>query len=304
MKSLVNYFLILLPGAVWGGSFVVTRLILPYLPPFSISFSRSLISAVFMLIMLRIAGGRLPRTLKEWLPMIGLAVLNTSAFLMTAWGQIYISSGLTTILAATIPLFTIVVAHFYTSDDKMHVMRVLGILMGLFGVVILVGNEALQSLGTAVFAQLAIVMASFLYGMSGNFARTVLNHESAELNPNQAHLKVMTMQFSASCILVLPLSLFFDRPWELEVPLKVLGYLAFLGIGVTTFASMVYYYLIQSLGSSLASMTMYIIPISGMALGVFFLGEVIIWTMPVALVLILGGVFVSNRRTIPKVAPT
>lgn len=295
MKNIINYLLILLPGSVWGASFIVTRLILPYLPPLTIGVIRSCISAVFLLLVLRFLGGTLPRNWRSWQPILVLSVCNMTAFVLTAWGQLYIAGGLTTILAATIPFFTIVVAHFYTDDDKINVMRGAGILLGLIGVVILVGVEALTEIGQGVVGQLAILLASFLYGVGGVYARPVLAQHTRGNAGWVSRLRVLTMQFVLSAIYVLPLSLLIDQPWNLTVPFEVWGYLLFLGIGVTSLATFVFYYLIQAMGSTIASMTMYMIPISGVALGVLVLGEVISWTMPIALVFILGGVFVINR---------
>ena len=301
MKNYLNYFLILVPGFVWGGSFILTRLILPFLPPFSLTLGRSLIAGTFLLLVLTALGGRVHRDWREWLPIIGLTLCNTSAFLLTAWGQLYIPGGLTTILAATIPFFTIIVAHFVTEDDRINAHRAVGILMGLFGVVLLVGFGALSNMNRGLAGQLAILAASFLYGIAGIYTRPVLARQPTKNgSPWIPRVRVMAMQRIVSFVILLPIALLTDRTWTLEVPAFVFGYLAMMGIGVTVFATMIYYYLIENLGSTLASMTMYIIPVSGVALGVLVLGEVVTPTMPIAAALILGGVFVANR---PKREP-
>ena len=295
MTNIANYLLILLPGTVWGASFIVTRLILPYLPPFTIAVVRSAISAVFLFVTLTYLGGKLPRERREWGHVLILSLANMSAFVLTAWGQLYISGGLTTILAATIPFFTIIVAHATTDDDKINLAKSIGIVMGLIGVVILVGVEALQGISQGLIGQLAVLVASFLYGVGGVYARPVMARQPKSDSAWIPRLRVLTMQFIMSSLYVLPFSLLLDQPWTLTVPPEVFGYLLFLGIGVTSLATFVYYYLIQAMGATISSMTMYMIPISGVILGVLILGEQISWTMPIALVLILGGVFVINR---------
>ena len=263
MSNLLSYLLILVPGAVWGASFIATRLILPYLNPFSIAFIRSAISAIFLLILLTLMGSHVHRDRREWASVFILSACNITAFTLTAWGQLYISGGLATILAATIPFFTVIVAHYFTADDKINGARVLGIAMGLCGVVVLVGAEALTEVGSGLWGQLAILTASLLYGISGIYARPVLARQPKESSPWTPRIRILTMQFIMSASFMLPFMLIFDRPWTEDVPLRIFGYLVFLGIGVTSGATMVYYYLIQTHGSTLASMTMYVIPISG-----------------------------------------
>ena len=305
MKNYINFLLILVPGTVWGASFVVTNAALDYFQPFTLGLGRWSISAIFLAILLYYLGGRLPETRAEWVDIIKLAVLNMSGFLLTAWGQLTISSGLTTILAATIPFFTLVVAHFATDDDKINLFRTVGIGLGLIGVVILIGVNALNDLGDQLLAQLAILLAAALYGMGGVYARGVLDRQAQGSTSSWIpRIRVITVSQICSVLIVLPLTLLIDRPWERTVPFFAYGYLLALGIGVTTFAILIFYYLVQTVGSSTASMTMYITPVSGVVLGVLLLGEVITPSMPIAALFILGGVFIVTRPRRPLPAAT
>ena len=301
MKKYLSYFIILVPGFVWGGSFILTRLILPFLPPFSLTLIRNAFSLCFLLTLLTYLGGRVHRDWREWLPIIGLAICNTSGFLLTAWGQLFIPGGLTTILAATIPFFTIIIAHFVSDDDKVTPTRATGIVIGLIGVVILVGADALSDMNRGVVGQLAILTAALLYGLGSVYTRPILARQPTDDGSTWLpRVRVMAMQTMTSVTILTPIALISDRTWTLDVPPYVFGYLVMMGVGVTAFATLTYYYLIESLGSSAASMTMYLIPISGVALGVLVLNEVVTPTMPIAALLILGGVFVANR---PKNTP-
>ena len=299
MSNIASYLLILVPGAVWGASFIVTRLVLPYLDPFSIAFGRSAISAVFLTAVLTLLGARLHSDRREWASIFVLSASNICAFTITAFSQQYISGGLTTILAATIPFFTVIVAHFF-GQDRINFVRVVGIGMGLLGVVVLVGGGALLEVGSTILPQLGVLLASCLYGISSVYTRPVLARQPKDASAWTTRIRVLAMQFIMSALLMLPFMLVIDQPWTRSVPPIAFGYLVFLGVGVTSCATLVYYFLIQTHGSTLASMTMYIIPVSGVALGVLLLSEVVTWTMPVAALLILGGVWVMNR---PKVTP-
>ena len=295
MTNVFQYFLILVPGAVWGASFIVTRLILPHMPPLTIGFARTLISAIFLLTILSVMGGRVHRDWREWRAIAVLSVCNTTAFVASAWGQLFITGGLATILAATIPFFTLIVAHFATDDDKINRWRSLGIAMGLIGVIILVGVGALAELGASLKGQFALLFSSLCYGFGGVLTRFLLARQPVEESSSIPRLRVMAMQFTTGMVLLTPFMLVIDRPWTLDIPVEVFGYLLFLGIGVTTFATMIFYYLTQTLGATTTSRTMYIIPISGVALGVWILGEEVTWTMPIALRFIFGGVWMISR---------
>ncbi len=295
MKNIAEYLLIMVPGAVWGASFIATNVILDYVPPFGIAMIRTAISAGFLLIVLRLLGAWPHRDWREWLWILQLSALNLTAFVLTAWAQQFISGGLATILSATISLFTVIVAHFFTDDDRINQAKLTGIILGLIGVIILVGFGVLSELGQSVIGQLGVLLAALFYGMSGVFARPVLMRQPQEDSTWVRRIRVLCMQFIMSFCLITPITFIWANPAEYEIPLHIWGYLAFLGIGVTTAATLVYYLLIETVGATRTSMTMYMIPITGVLLGVLLLGEVVTWTMPVALVFILGGVYVVNR---------
>ncbi len=296
MKNFVQYIAIMLPGAVWGASFIATSVILEYVPPFGIAMIRAWITASFLFVLLRILGAWPHRDWREWLWILQLTVINLSAYVLTAWSQQFISGGLATILSATIALFTVIVAHFLTHDDRLSRAKVLGVLLGLVGVIILVGVGTLSELGLSLKGQLGVLFASFLYGLSGVLARPVLERQPQHDSSWVRRIRVLCMQFIMSASLITPITFAITDPTSFYIPPHIWGYLLFLGMGVTLGAQLVYYYLIETVGSSRTSMTMYMIPITGVLLGVLLLDEVVTWTMPVALVFILGGVYVVNRK--------
>ncbi len=289
-------FLILVPGIIWGVSFVVTELIIPYIPPISLTLIRALISVVMLYFLMIQSGGFLPKTAKEWGPFLILGLLNQALpFSLTAWGQRYIDSGLATILISTMPLFTVLLAHFFTSDEKLNTPKTIGIILGLAGIIVLIGPEALEGIGFNFVAQLAVVVSALSYSLAAVYTRFVYPMQPKSLSMWALRLRITLAQFLGSIAMLLPLSILIDQPWQIRAPLQIWLYMLFLGIGVTMLATLVYFYLIETMGAGNASTTIYLIPVSGIILGVFVLGEIFTWQMGVSLALILAGITISSR---------
>lgn len=169
--------------------------------------------------------------------------------------------------------------------------------MGLVGVIILIGLNALNDLGNQLLPQLAILAGASCYAAGGVYATGVLARQAGDSSSGWVpRIRIITVSQLCSALIVLPLALLIDQPFANPIPLVAFGYLLALGIGTTTFAILIYYYLVQTLGASTASMTMYVTPISGVVLGVLYLGEIITPSMPIAALFILGGVYVVNRN--------
>ncbi|MEZ4664174.1 MAG: DMT family transporter, partial [Caldilineaceae bacterium] len=292
----LSRLLLLLPGIVWGASFTVVELVLPVVPPVTITLLRSVISVIMLLGMMWFAGGYLPRNAKEWAPFFLLAAINQATpFALTAWGQVYIDGGLASILLSVMPLFTALLAWWFMDDEALTFNKVVGIGLGLLGIVLLMGFDAMQTLGANVLAQLAIVGAALLYAISAVLIRRVYPLQPTGLSAWALRLRITAAQFVAAAILLLPFSLWLDAPWRLHITLDAWGYLIFLGVGVTLLATVTYFYLIEQFGAGTASTTIYLIPVAGVLSGVLILGEKLTGQMAAALVLILGGIFMANR---------
>lgn len=293
MKTL----LLLVPGIVWGLSFIVVELILPFIPPLSLTLARTLISVTMLLLLMYLAKSPMPKGWTEWRPFFILAAINQAIpFALSSWGQIYIEGGLASILLSTMPLFTMLLAFWFMEDEPLTRNKLIGVGLGLFGIVVLIGPTALGGLSSNVLAQLAVIGSALLYSIGAIYTRYVYPLQPKNLTPWALRLRIISAQFVATAIMLIPFSLLIDKPWTLRPQLTTLFYLLFLGIGVTLLASMVYFYLIEQFGAAIASTTTYLIPVSGVLAGMLFLAEKLSLTMLLALVFILTGIFVANQR--------
>jgi drug/metabolite transporter (DMT)-like permease len=266
--SLVDWSLLLALSMLWGGSFFFVGVAVKALPPLTIVLLRVAIAAIALHIVLRATRTAMPWDSKTWLAFLGMGLLNNAIpFSLIVWGQTQIASGLASILNATTPLFTVLIAHVLTADERLTKSRVAGILVGLAGVVMLIGPQALAGLGKDVAAQLAILGAAISYGFAAIFGR---RFKRMGVPP----LATATGQVTASSLLLLPIAMLVDRPWILAWPdLPVWGAIIGLALLSTALAYVVFFRILASAGAVSLSLVTFLIPVSAIVLGSAFLGE-------------------------------
>ncbi|WP_300300199.1 DMT family transporter [Ferrovibrio sp.] len=260
----------LLLGALsllWGGSFFFIGVAVRELPPFTIVASRVVLAALVLLVVLRVMNLRLPRQHGLWLAFLGMGLLNNAIpFTLIVWGQSQIPSGLASILNATTPISTALVAHAFTSDEKLTPARILGVLLGLAGVAVMLGADLLGGLGQNLPAQAACLLATVSYAFAGVFGR---RFRRMGVPP----LVTASGQLIASSLLLLPLALVIDRPWGFALPgWPVIAALVALAVFSTALAYVIFFRVMAVAGSNVNLVTL-LVPVSAILLGVLVLGE-------------------------------
>src|SRR5438270_882571 len=143
-----EWLMLLLLSILWGGSFFFAGVLIRTMPPFTIVFLRVGLAALILNALVRALGERMPVSLSVWRAFFGMGLLNNAIpFCLVVWSQSRIASGLAAILNATTPLWTVIVAHLLTSDEKMTGNRLAGVIIGFIGVVVMIGPDALAGLG-------------------------------------------------------------------------------------------------------------------------------------------------------------
>ena len=261
-----DWLLLILLSILWGASFFFVELAVDDIPPFTLALARCAVAAAFLLIYVRVSGFTLPHDAATWRALAVLAALNTLfPFTLIFWGQTHITSSLASILNATAPLFSILLAHFATTDDRMTLRRAFGVVIGFAGAVVMIGVDALRDIGVHVLAQLAIVAAAFCYASAGVYGRRFKTYP-----PSVVAASIMTI---GSCML-LPLSLAVDRPWMLPMPSgPALASMFGLGLISTGLAFLIYFRVLARAGAVNFQLVAFLIPVSAILLGVGVLGE-------------------------------
>jgi drug/metabolite transporter (DMT)-like permease len=217
-----------------------------------------------------------------------MGLFNGAApYTLITWAEIHIDSGLAAILNALMPLFTVLLAHVFTGDERLTRMKIVGIVLGFLGVVALIGPVALKGLGKDVLAQLAVMAAALCYAVAIIYGRQL-----RQITP----LVSATGQLFCAAFLTLPMILVFDHPWALSPSFISVAALTCLSLLGTALAYLLYYYLLPRIGSTNLSLVTYLIPITGVFWGSLLLGERLNWSAFLALGLILAGIAGVNNR--------
>jgi drug/metabolite transporter (DMT)-like permease len=263
-----EWTMVVILSIVWGGSFFFQGVAVKELPPLTIVFLRVALATSVLLVIMAVSGVKFPKSQKVWAAFFCMGLLNNAIpFSLIVWGQSHIGSGLASILNATTPLFTVVVAHFCTSDERINRTKIFGVIIGLLGVVIMIGSDALATLGVNVAAQIAVLAATISYAFAGVFGRCF---REMGVPP----LATATGQVFASSILLAPLVLLVDRPWSLAFPSSS-AIAAIIGLATisTAYAYVLYFRILSSAGATNLLLVTFLVPVSAILLGVLVLGE-------------------------------
>jgi drug/metabolite transporter (DMT)-like permease len=294
-----NFLLLLLLASLWGPSFLFIKVAVAEIPPFTLVLGRVGIAALFLYILLRLKRRSLPAAGRVWLNLAIVALFhNTLPFVLLSWGEQRIDSALASIINGTTPIFTILIAHLLTTDDRLSPMKVVGVALGMAGMVLLVAPALVAGVRATTLGLLAVVLVSASYGLALVYSRQKLRGLPPLVAP--------ASQMLLATLFLLPFSLFIDRPFTLAAPsLAAAGSVLALALLGTTLGFIVYYRLVQTAEASFASMVTYLAPIFGVLLGVAVLGERLSWNALVAFALILLGVMVVNGvfRELPRPGP-
>jgi len=270
--------------------------------PITLVAFRVLFGLLFGVLVIFIQRVAWPRTFKAWFPLLVLGVTNIAIpFFLISWGEQSIDSAVASILDATVPLFTILIAHYLLRDDKMTLPKVLGLVVGFAGILVLMSKDIGAS-SSSLVGQVAVIVASMFYAGSAVYVRKV-----TEDTPGI--LRSAGPLVSATGIMWLG-TLLFESPVQipqLGITWAALLFLGVLGSGV---AFVLAYYLIHEIGPTRTTMVTYLFPLGGVTLGVIFLNEQLTWQVITGAVLIVASLVIANwepkrrelneRRQIPS----
>jgi drug/metabolite transporter (DMT)-like permease len=266
-----QWAILLLLSILWGGSFYFIAVALTALPPLTVVTLRVGLATLALLGVMMVMGIKIP-TGSVWRVYLVLGFINIAApFSLIVWGQTHIPSGLASILNAATPLFGVVIAHIFTSDEKMTPGRAAGVVIGFTGVAIMVGPEALAGLGTDVLAQLAVLGAGIFYALGTVYARLKLKPYG--INP----IASAAGQVAGGTVFMVPFALVVEQPWTLAMPgLGAWAAVLALALASTALAYIFYFKLLEDTGAANILLVTFLIPVTSILLGVGLLNEVLL----------------------------
>jgi drug/metabolite transporter (DMT)-like permease len=289
-----DFALLLLLAAVWGGSFTFIKLAVETIPAATTTLGRLIVATLTLGAIAAIMRERLPQGRELWQAIL-LAALTGNAlpYTLIAWGEEGLDSGLAAILMGVMPLVTVFLAHFLTADEGLTVRKLIGVVLGLVGLVVLIGPDKLAGLGDDVIRQGAVALAACCYAVNALVTRSLTKAPP---------FTTMTVVMALSAAMLLPVALFADRPWQLAPTTTSIVAMTALGVIQTGLGMIVMLMIVRRQGATFFSQINFLVPIAGVAWGAMALAERPPANAYLALGIILLGVAVARglgRRSPP-----
>lgn len=287
--STTDWFLLALLSLLWGGGFFLVAIAIREVHPLVVVFCRVLIAAILLSFVLIFSGESLPRAGGTFLCM-GL-LNNAVPFSLLFWAQSQIPSGIASVLNATTPLFSLLVAHYCLSDEPINRGKLAGICFGFVGVIVLVAETAgFERPDVAMLAMLACLGAAFSFSLAGIYGRRFkalgISHRSGAFG-----------QLAASTLLMLPMVFISQNPGSMSWPSsEAVISIMLLGIASTAFAYLLFFRLLASIGAVNVSLVTLLMPVSAILLGTQFLGEVLTPGHGFGIALVAVGLLIIDGR--------
>jgi len=291
-----EWFLLIFLSAIWGTSFLVIKVALTALPPFTIVMFRVGFATMGLYVAARLLGIKYEKPAGVLtISIVGAFLLlalfnNVVPFSLIVWGQDQISTTLASILNATMPLFTVFLAHFFAPDERISARKLAGVIIGFFGVVAVILPTARETLGGSFWGQMAMLGAACSYGMAAVMAR---RFNRFGLLP----FHIALGQVGIATFIMIPVAMVVDEPWRLPMPgANVWAALLVLSLVCSAFAYVLYFRLIKTAGATNASLVTLLVPVVAILLGVSLLGEIFAAEQALGLALIALGLLTIDGR--------
>ena len=282
----LDYMLLFGLSAIFGMSFIFTNISVQEIPPLTVAAGRLLIALLIVYPIMRIQKQRLPAIGKIWLTIFLSGLLgNALPFALISWGQVKVEAGLAAIFMAVMPLATIVFAQFLTVDERINRWKLIAVLLGFAGIVILMGFDSLSDLGDETLRQLAILLAAFCYALNAIVTRKLTSI------PKYSMTSALMI---AACVLIVPFSLVLDQPLSLSPTASSLMAILALAIGPTAIATMLILIIIDRSGATFLSQINFMVPLLGVVFGAVLLQEKLSANAYWALVIIILALAMSR----------
>ncbi len=254
-------------SVLWGGSFFFVGVVVSDLPALTIVTLRVGLAALTLWGIATVMGLRAPRSFVVWLAFFGMGLLNNVVpFSLIVWGQTHIASGLASILNATTPLFTVIVAGWLLADERATPGKIVGVVVGFAGIVVMFGSSTVGG-GGDLPAQAAILGAALSYAFAGVFGR---RFKDMGVNP----IITAAGQVTASTVILAPVAFYVDGPADFGA-LGAYTWSAIVGLAVlsTAVAYVLYFKILEAAGATNLLLVTLLMPVSAILLGSLVLGE-------------------------------
>jgi len=285
-RTLTDVLLLALLALLWGSSYLFLKIAVEDITPITLIAARVSGASVLLLIIMQLRGQRLPRSEKLWRMLFVQSFLTSSgAWTLLAWGQQFVDASLASVLNSTSPIFVIVFTVFVSKHEGVNRRKMIGVCLGICGVTLIVGMDALAGLGKQVAGQMACLMGALLYACAAIYGRRF-----AALGA----LSTATGTMLLATLVLVPAAFYFEAPLLLRPSWQAIASTVTLSFVCTGLALLIYFRLLQSLGSLGVASQAYLRAGVGVLLAMVFLGETLTPAIALGLVAAILGVALIN----------
>lgn len=288
----VDYGLLGLLATIWGGSFMLSRVAVAEVPPLTLSAMRQAIAVVILLGVVLATRQALNASRKDHVVIFISAFFGMALpFALITWGLGEITAGFAAILMGLMPLMTIVLAHFFTDNEKMNLAKLAGVFLGIGGLIVLFWPDIVARTDDNFWRQMAILVSGVSYAINALITKRLLH-----LKPRP----MFAVNIGWSFVMLAAAALLFE-PWIEDNP-SAIAWLSIVLLGVfpSAVASLIMFRIIARQGASFFGQINLLVPVAGVLWGAIFLGERLALNAFVALAIILSGVAVARMHPKPK----
>jgi drug/metabolite transporter (DMT)-like permease len=282
-----HWIIFILLGAIWSSSFMWIKIAVQEISPTMLVAFRALFGLLFGVVVILIQRAQWPRSFKSWFPLLLLGITNVAIpFFLISWGEKYIDSAVASVLDATVPLFTILIAHYLLQDDKITLPKLTGLLIGFAGVVVLMSKDLFSASTNSILGQAAVILASIFYAVNSVYIRKTTEDIPGIVRSAGPLISASAVMWMATFL--------FESP--VRMPQLGITWIALLWLGIfgSGLAFAMAYYLIHEIGPTRTTMVTYLFPLGGVTLGVTFLNEQLTWQLVTGAILIILSLIIAN----------
>ena len=282
----LDYFLLTILALVWASAFFNIKIATYSYGPLTIAFLRIFFGAIPVILLCHFKKIKIEAFSKDWYWFAAIGLVNlVIPFFLIAYGVQEVQSNLAAILMASTPLTAALLAHFFTKNEKINLIKSLGVLIGFSGIIFLFSDNLLINKNN-FFSAFLILFGSCFYVVGGLLTLKISNKKNENVT---ASILIW------GTLILLPISLFFEQPWNLTPRLDSTLSLIYLGIFSTGIAWLLRFYILKHNGLVFQAQVAYLIPIFGVILGFLFLREVITAKVIISLIAVIIGIYIVKR---------
>lgn len=287
-----DYGLLILLAVIFGSTYMFIGYALRSFPPLTLAASRVAIALAVLGGIALLMGERIPRDWRSWRSFLAMGTVGIALpFTIMTFAQQWIDTSLAAILITSMPLFTLTLAHLFT-DDKASPRKLLGVLVGLAGILMLLGPAAIAGVGGSLVGQLMFVSIGLCYATLHVLIRRLGTGSGSSIVGSACSM-------AAAALWMFPLALIVDRPWTLAPRADAVAGMLALGLLSTALAHFMLFRLNKRVGPNFVAANNYLGPPVGMLWGVMLFGEEITWLRVSAMIVIFGGIALATTSRLP-----